>query len=65
MKISEMIDLLIYFKREYGDIDIYKNSSFIGSDAIDSMTVYEDKLILFNSDKEFYLLKFKGEQDDI
>lgn len=65
MKISEVIDSLVSFKREYGNIDVCKNGSFIGSDIIDSIIVYDNKLILFNSDKEFYLLKFDGEKNDI
>lgn len=65
MKINELIDSLVFFKREYGNIDVYKNGSFIGSDIIDSIIVYDNKLILFNSDKEFYLLKFDGEKNDI
>ena len=65
MKISKMIDALIFFKKTHGDIEVAKNSSFIGSDIIDSMIVYDDKLILFNTEKEFYLSKLKGEEDDI
>lgn len=65
MKISEVIDALIFFKKNYGNIEVVKSSSFIGSDVIDSMVVYDDKLVLFNSDKEFYLSKLKGEEDDI
>ena len=57
MKASEMIDCLIYFKKEYGDIEVAKCSSFIGSDIIDSAFVYEDKLIFIDSKKESHLLK--------
>ena len=65
MKISKMIDLLIYFKKEYGDIEIAKCSSFVGSDIIDSAFVHEDKLIFINSDKESYLLKFVKDDIDV
>lgn len=65
MKISNMIDKLIYFKKEYGDIDVTKCSSFMGSDIIDAAFVYEDKLILINSEKESHLLKFIQDDNNV
>lgn len=65
MKISKIIDLLIAYKKEYGDIEVYKNNSFTGSDLIDSMIFYEDKLILFNSDKEYYMEWLREQENDI
>lgn len=65
MKISDVISSLVRFKKEYGDVEVCKSGSFIGSDIIDSMIMYEDKLVLFNSDKEFYLLKLEGEESDV
>lgn len=62
MKISEMIDLLIYYKKEFGDINVAKCGSFIGSETIDSAFVYENQLVLIDSEQESYLSKFiKGD----
>lgn len=65
MKISELIDVLIYYKKEYGDIDVKKCSSFIGSDNIDTAFMYEDNLVLVDSEKESHLSRFTRSEDNV
>ena len=64
MKISELINLLIFFKKEYGDIEVKKIGNFIGSDTINTGFVFEDNLILVDSDKEKYLTRLMGEYNN-
>ena len=64
MKISELINLLIFFKKEHGDIEVKKIGNFIGSDTINTGFVFEDNLILADSEKEKYLTRLMGEYND-
>lgn len=59
--------MLVTTKRDYGDIEVSFSGSYTGSDIIDEAIVYNDRVVLINSNKQSYLLKFKeaGVKDDV